>query len=295
MTTIDTKNLTPELMDAARASFIAYYGPQGWADLRDPSVNLFQLIDSDLANLWDGWLARTAVIKAQAVEGPGEVNDWFLSLEEGRQKVLVDDKWALAGAAYRAGMQKHLVTAIADIELVKAISVVVAPTVEASENEALKMRIALLEELLTKASGYVGNVDHYKADELDERIQAALEGKAEHVPILFLPPKVECEDGYPSDDQLEAWAINRCIDRIASMNGHLQSEVVLNSHSPSPHWPVLRSNVKVGSVIFEKGVTSQLVIAAAEREYKSCHNDVVRVTRRIRPGTVIRKNDGGAK
>ena len=296
MTTIDTKNLTPDIMAAARASFIAFYGPQGWADLRDPSVNLFQVLDCDLANLWDGWLARTAVIKAQAVEGPGEVNDWFLSLEEGRQKVLVDDKWALAGAAYRAGMQKHLVTAIADIESVKAVSVVVAPTIEASENEALKMRIALLEELLTNASGYVGNVDHYKADELNERIQAALAGKAEHVPSLFLPAKVECEDGYPSDDQLDAWAVNRCIDRIASMNGHLKSEVVLNSHNPSPNWPILRNPAKVGSVIFQKGVTSQMVIAAAERAYDFSHGDELNLARRVEAGAGACHHDtGGAE
>lgn len=294
MTTIDTKNLTPDIMAAARASFIAFYGPQGWADLRDPSVDLFQLIDSDLQNLWDGWLARTAVIKAQAVEGPGEVNDWFLSLEEGRQQALVDDKWALASAAYRAGMEKHLVTAIADIESVKAVSVVVAPTVEASENEALKMRIALLEELLTNASGYVGNVDHYKADELDERIQAALAGKAERVTALFLPPKVVCEDGYPSDDQLDAWATNRCIDRIAGMNSHLECEVVVNSNSPAPNWALLRKPAKVGAVIFSQGVSSLLVINAAERAYEYSQKPDIDAARLSRLGDLINNVHGGA-
>jgi hypothetical protein len=32
-----------------------------------------------------------------------ELNDWFLSLPEGRQKVLVEDKWMLAEAAFEAG------------------------------------------------------------------------------------------------------------------------------------------------------------------------------------------------
>lgn len=31
-------------------------------------------------------------------------NQWFLSLEEGRQAVLRDDKWMLAGAAWDAGL-----------------------------------------------------------------------------------------------------------------------------------------------------------------------------------------------
>lgn len=268
MTTTDTNSLSPDLVDTARASFIAFYGPQGWADLRDPSVNLFQLIDSDLANLWDGWLARTAVIKAQAVEGPSEVNDWFLSLEAGRQKVLVDDKWALAGAAYRAGMEKHLHTAISDTDSVKAVSVVVTPTIEASENEALKMRIAMLEGLLVQSSGFLSDVDHDSADVLNNRIKDALEGKVEHIPALLLPPKHECEDGYPSTDQMQAWEWNRCIDWIAGMNGHLKSEVVVNSKSPAPNWPVLIHPAKVGSVIFHKGVSTRLVISAAERAYE---------------------------
>lgn len=33
------------------------------------------------------------------------LNDWFLSLPEGRRAVLVADKWALAGAAFEAGKQ----------------------------------------------------------------------------------------------------------------------------------------------------------------------------------------------
>lgn len=33
-----------------------------------------------------------------------ELHDWFLSLPEGRQKVLSEDKWMLANAAFEAGM-----------------------------------------------------------------------------------------------------------------------------------------------------------------------------------------------
>ena len=32
-----------------------------------------------------------------------ELNDWFLSLPEGRRAVLLEDKWMLAGAAFFAG------------------------------------------------------------------------------------------------------------------------------------------------------------------------------------------------
>jgi hypothetical protein len=32
-----------------------------------------------------------------------ELNDWFLSLPEGRRAVLLEDKWMLAGAAFLAG------------------------------------------------------------------------------------------------------------------------------------------------------------------------------------------------
>jgi hypothetical protein len=37
-----------------------------------------------------------------------DVNDWFLALEPGRQQVLVEDKWMLAGAAYKAGIELAL-------------------------------------------------------------------------------------------------------------------------------------------------------------------------------------------
>jgi hypothetical protein len=33
------------------------------------------------------------------------MNDWFLSLPKGRQDILKDDKWMLAGAAFQAGME----------------------------------------------------------------------------------------------------------------------------------------------------------------------------------------------
>lgn len=294
MTNTDTKNLTPEVVAAARASFIAFYGPQGWADIRDPSVDLFSLMDTDLSTLWQGWLARTAVIKAQAVEGPSEVNDWFLSLEDGHQKVLIDDKWALAGAAYRAGMNKHLKTAIVDIESVKAVSAVVEAPIEAAQNETLKMRVALLEGLLDQARGYVANVDNHLADKLDDQIFAVLEGKVDFAPVLLLPPKMECEDGYPSDDQLDASATNRCIDRIASMNTHLQCEVVVSSNSPAPNWPRLRKPAKVGAVIFSQGVSSRLVINAAERAYEYSQKPDFEEARLARLGELLNNVHGGA-
>lgn len=261
------KSLSPEHLATARASFIAFYAPQGWADLQDPDVDLFRVVDADLANLWDGWLARTCVILAQAVYCPGEVNDWFLSLEAGHQKVLIDDKWNLASAAYRAGMTKHLRTALIDFETAGAMSVIVEPAVEAFHNEALQMRVALLEELLTKSSEVLSSVGNHAADELNKQIQGALSGKLDHIPAIFLPPKRDCEDGYPSDDQLQAWEWNRCIDTIAGMNGHLESEVVTASNGAPPNWARLRHPAKVGSVIFAKGVSSRLVVGAAERAF----------------------------
>lgn len=36
---------------------------------------------------------------------PTALNDWFLSLPKGRQDILKDDKWMLAEAAFRAGLE----------------------------------------------------------------------------------------------------------------------------------------------------------------------------------------------
>lgn len=43
------------------------------------------------------------------------LNEWFLSLGEGRQKILLEDKWMLANAAFEAGK------VIAKKEMVKAV------------------------------------------------------------------------------------------------------------------------------------------------------------------------------
>jgi hypothetical protein len=37
-----------------------------------------------------------------------DVNDWFLAQVEGRQQVLVEDKWMLASNAYTAGIELAL-------------------------------------------------------------------------------------------------------------------------------------------------------------------------------------------
>lgn len=268
MVSTKAKTLSPEILATTRAGFIAFYRPQGWADLQRPDVDLFSLIDTDLQNLWEGWLARTRVIVAQSLDGPADLNDWFLSLEREHQKVLVDDKWALAGAAYRAGLTKHLQMTLVDIEAADYVSVEVVAPVEASQNEALQGRIALLESLLRESAKRLSE----RSSEVEsyafvDRIINTLLDSEEHKPALLLPPKVECEDGYPSDDQQEAWAVNCTIDKIASMNGHLKCEVVVNSNSPSPSWPRLRSPAKVGAVIFNRGVSSRLVVNAAERNF----------------------------
>jgi hypothetical protein len=48
-----------------------------------------------------------------------EVNDWFLSLPEGRQKVLKDDKWMLADNAYRHGVEVGMQSKQAEIDQLK--------------------------------------------------------------------------------------------------------------------------------------------------------------------------------
>jgi hypothetical protein len=43
-----------------------------------------------------------------------ELNDWFLSLPEGRQKALISDKWMLAGAAFIAGKATPIARPLSD-------------------------------------------------------------------------------------------------------------------------------------------------------------------------------------
>ncbi len=55
-----------------------------------------------------GWNACRAAMLAAAPTEPSKpaqaaLNDWFLSLPEGRQGVLLEDKWMLASAAFEAG------------------------------------------------------------------------------------------------------------------------------------------------------------------------------------------------
>ena len=52
-----------------------------------------------------------------------EINDWFLSLPAGRQAVLLENKWTLAGAAFLAGKstQPPAPVPLTDLETLQAI------------------------------------------------------------------------------------------------------------------------------------------------------------------------------
>jgi hypothetical protein len=50
-----------------------------------------------------------------------ELNDWFLSLPEGRRAVLLEDKWMLAGAAFLAGKSITPAAPVQPIGYVKLI------------------------------------------------------------------------------------------------------------------------------------------------------------------------------
>jgi hypothetical protein len=284
--------LSPQAFAAARANFIAFYRTQGWQELNDDNVDVLEL-DGRLGEMWQGWLDRTTLVNLQAIEGPSDVNDWFLSLESGRQQVLVEDKWMLANAAYAAGLNKHVNQAVVDIASAVGTSVVVQTPIEASQNEALKLRIAHLEKVLGDVQQDLMDMGNLKADNLAARISDLVEDTQSYVPTLLMPPEMVCDDGYPSEDMMEANAFNRCIAKIAAMNGHLKTDFVTNASASNPTWPKLRQKAKVGPTIFSAGVSSRLVIAAAERAYEYSQNPLVEGERLQRLGAFLNNIHGG--
>jgi hypothetical protein len=263
--------LSPQAFAAARANFIAFYRTQGWEDLNDDNVDVLEL-DGRLGELWQGWLDRSRLANLQAIEGPSDVNDWYLSLESGHQKVLVEDKWALANAAYREGLTKHVNQVVVDVASAAGTSVVVEAPIEASQNETLKLRIAQLEKALEDTAEALQGMEGLPAEKLAEKVFAALGDIQTFQPRLLMPPEMVCDDGYPSDDMLEANAWNRCMAKIASMNGHLKTDFVTNASASNPFWPKLRCKAKVGRTIFSAGVSSRSLVAAAERAYEYSQN-----------------------
>lgn len=263
--------LSPQAFAAARANFLAFYRTQGWEELNDDNVDVLEL-DGRLGEMWQGWLDRTTLANLQAVEGPSDVNDWFLSLESSRQKVLVEDKWALANAAYREGLSKHINQAVVDIASAVGTSVVVQTPIEASQNEALKQRIAHLEKVLGDTAQQLQSMEGLQAENLAEKVYAAVGDTQSYVPVLLLPPEMVCDDGYPSDDMLEANAWNRCMAKVVAMNGHLKTDFVTNASASNPTWPKTLKMVMVGRTVFSAGVSSRSVIAAAERAFEYRQN-----------------------
>jgi hypothetical protein len=86
---------------------------------------------------------------------------------------------------------------------------------------------------------------------------------------------------------LEANAVNRCMAKIASMNGHLKTDFVTNASASNPFWPKLRRKAKVGSTIFSAGVSSRSLIAAAERAYEYSQNPPFELERLGRLGVLL--------
>lgn len=265
--------LPSDVMEYARASFISFYGAKGWPQLSCPDVDLNQL-DTPLASFWQGWLDRTHLIYVQSKEGPSDINDWFETLEAGHRKVLVESKWMLADATYRFGLKRHLAPSAADANQAAQVLKMVAPTVQQSQLEALRIRQAHLEQLLSKTELALRNLGTESAATMADELQEAMGDTSAHQPTMYLPEKKDCEDGYPSDDQMAAWEWNRCLDYVAGMNEHLACEHTTNRTIEHPNWAPLRNPARVGSTVFQSGVSSLEVIHAAQRfhEYELARN-----------------------
>lgn len=237
-------SLSPQALEKTRAAFIAFYAPMGWGALQDPDVDLFSLGDLALSNLWRGWVDRSLVARIQSIEGPSDVNDWFLSLEKGHQEALLgdNDRWALANAAYRFALQKQMTPS--DELLRAAASIAGSEPITAPdqpcEDEALRLRISHLERSLGLIAHDLRLRKTNDHDHIADVLVGVLSETQAHAPKLFLPPKMECDDGYPSDDMTEVKIWNRCIDTVGSMNSHLSSNFIATSSPPESGCPEFR-------------------------------------------------------
>jgi hypothetical protein len=99
-----TGTLDHNLTEAITAIKQALAAPDLQAEL-DATNKQVEILSDALAE------SRREVAALKAVQEPAawgdakqsELNDWFLSLPAGRQAVLLEDKWMLAGAAFLAG------------------------------------------------------------------------------------------------------------------------------------------------------------------------------------------------
>lgn len=94
---------TPELMFVERHLLDAV--KENWQRLLTSGlVSSDSEIGKVISALFDGARVVPAKISLakESING-SEHNDWFISLEDGHQKVLSEDKWALASSMFKAG------------------------------------------------------------------------------------------------------------------------------------------------------------------------------------------------
>lgn len=92
-----------EVIDRAERALASPPAPQG--EQRTPAELLRQLDAMGGIGAQAADVIRSLMPWAIQGEQPRTLNDWFLSLPEGRQAVLRDDKWMLADAAFCAGLK----------------------------------------------------------------------------------------------------------------------------------------------------------------------------------------------
>jgi len=94
-------------IEAAVLAKLAQQEPVAWWYMRDVEQGISFSPDQDANKDWQPLYTHPAPQQADRQRVPqctqSELNGWFLSLPEGRQKVLVEDKWLLASAAFEAG------------------------------------------------------------------------------------------------------------------------------------------------------------------------------------------------
>lgn len=142
-----------EVAPSAGASSALFY----WSDLRKENVRIHS---DDKAKLEATELAHAKWNRRATQPDAGEpkwscLNSWFLSLEPGRQAVLREDKWMLAGAAFDAGRQYLAPPAAAPVAAGEPLATWVALTAAGQLRKGDKIRFRFGQETLTETVALV--------------------------------------------------------------------------------------------------------------------------------------------